>query len=409
MTPSRQHTKTRVTENVLVLQGGGSLGAFACGVFKALHERGIRFDMVGGTSIGAVNAAIICGTKHDDPVRDLEDFWIELAESSYNIFQDFSFTYFDTKRGAIGSKKVPASAMNALMFGVPALFVPVWQSQSFPWISMPFATTDWSYYYDHSPLAHTLTKYVDFEKLSKKNGTEQDKTVANYRPRLVATAVNVTSAEPLVFDSARTQIQPKHILASSAYSAYGFPWVEVEENIYAWDGSLLSNTPLKEIMEASPRNDKNVYIVENYPRMIDRLPADRPEVIDRTRDIIFSDKTIYDLRSWKHISRCSELIEKLYDIFDRLALDKPELISPTEASEIRKEYDALIGNFGAEILAVHRIIRNRMESPHILKNADFSLKTIKSLIRQGEEKTLEHLDKREPDTELTELLKLLYL
>jgi NTE family protein len=143
--------------------------------------------------------------------------------------------------------------------------------------------------------------------------------------------------------------------------------------------------------------------------MIDRLPADRSEVIDRTRDIIFSDKTIYDLRAWKHISRCSELIEKLYDVFDRLAVDKQELISPTEESEIRREYDALIGNFGAEILAIHRIIRNRMESPHILKNADFSLPTIKSLIRQGEEKTIDHLDKREPDAELTELLKLLYL
>ena len=33
-----RHKESRPTENVLVLQGGGSLGAFACGVFKALEQ-----------------------------------------------------------------------------------------------------------------------------------------------------------------------------------------------------------------------------------------------------------------------------------------------------------------------------------------------------------------------------------
>ena len=43
-------------ENVLILQGGGSLGAFGCGVFKALCQKGIKLDIVAGTSIGGVNA-----------------------------------------------------------------------------------------------------------------------------------------------------------------------------------------------------------------------------------------------------------------------------------------------------------------------------------------------------------------
>ena len=46
-------------ENVLILQGGGSLGAFGCGVFKALAEKNMKIDIVAGTSIGGVNAAII--------------------------------------------------------------------------------------------------------------------------------------------------------------------------------------------------------------------------------------------------------------------------------------------------------------------------------------------------------------
>ena len=44
--------KTPAIENVLILQGGGSLGAFGCGVFKALSQKGVKIDIVAGTSIG---------------------------------------------------------------------------------------------------------------------------------------------------------------------------------------------------------------------------------------------------------------------------------------------------------------------------------------------------------------------
>ncbi|HEU4823083.1 MAG TPA: patatin-like phospholipase family protein [Nitrososphaeraceae archaeon] len=64
-----RHEKSRKTENVLVLQGGGSLRAFACGVFKALVKKKIRIDIVADTSIGAINAAIIVGSKGDHPEK----------------------------------------------------------------------------------------------------------------------------------------------------------------------------------------------------------------------------------------------------------------------------------------------------------------------------------------------------
>jgi len=72
-------------ENVLVLQGGGSLGAFGCGVFKAFAERNIKVDIIAGTSIGGVNAAIIAGSKDKRPEIALEEFWIELAENSIDL------------------------------------------------------------------------------------------------------------------------------------------------------------------------------------------------------------------------------------------------------------------------------------------------------------------------------------
>ena len=55
---------SNVIENVLILQGGGSLGAFGCGLFKGLYQKGIKLDIVAGTSIGGVNAAIIAGSKN---------------------------------------------------------------------------------------------------------------------------------------------------------------------------------------------------------------------------------------------------------------------------------------------------------------------------------------------------------
>ncbi|MGH9983943.1 MAG: patatin-like phospholipase family protein, partial [Nitrososphaeraceae archaeon] len=49
----------KMIENVLILQGGGSLGAFGCGVFKAIANKKIKLDIIAGTSIGGVNAAIM--------------------------------------------------------------------------------------------------------------------------------------------------------------------------------------------------------------------------------------------------------------------------------------------------------------------------------------------------------------
>ena len=64
----------------------------------------------------------------------------------------------------------------------------------------------------------------------------------------------------------------KHILVSSGYPIYGFPWTNIQDDVYAWDGSTLSNTPLREVLYVSPKNHKNIFIVENYPQKIDRLP-----------------------------------------------------------------------------------------------------------------------------------------
>src|SRR5882757_6106665 len=72
--PTLQATsaKERVIQEqvVLVLQGGGALGAY-----QALMEGGIEPDWVIGTSIGAINGAIIAGNEPDKRVERLREFW----------------------------------------------------------------------------------------------------------------------------------------------------------------------------------------------------------------------------------------------------------------------------------------------------------------------------------------------
>src|ERR1700722_1843286 len=60
---------------VLVLQGGGALGAYQAGTYQAMHEAGLEPDWVVGTSIGAINGAIIAGNKVEDRLAKLQDFW----------------------------------------------------------------------------------------------------------------------------------------------------------------------------------------------------------------------------------------------------------------------------------------------------------------------------------------------
>ena len=106
--------------------------------------------------------------------------------------------------------------------------------------------------YDHSPLAKTLDKYIDYKKLNlAKTQVEQPEVV-----RLIITAVDVMTARPLIFDNTKIEIKAKHILASAGYPIYGFPWIEVEDGVYAWDGSLLSNTPIREVIYSSPEMTK---------------------------------------------------------------------------------------------------------------------------------------------------------
>lgn len=390
------HKHEKGVENVLILQGGGSLGAFACGVFKALAKKNVKFDIIAGTSIGGINGAIAAGSNNDRPEIDLENFWLDLSESSYNIIPDIFTFDFDYQKYQTKLKRSPAASLNAAFYGVPDFFVPRWlnfnisnldSSQIEQYYQPPWK---WTYIYDNSVLSKTLEKYIDFKKLSPRSQqNNSNEGNSNINPRLIITAVDVLTAEPLIFDSYKKHIEMKHLLATIGYPQYGFPWVEVSDGTFAWDGSLLSNTPIREVMVASPSKNKNIFVVESYPKKIEKLPANMSEVLSRSKDLMFSDKTQSLQKMSRLITKHVNLIETLYDLFqdsDQSKIDKDKI------DYINKEHSLLVDKYGAKILKLNRITKVVPETQYPLQNADFSVETIKELIRQGEKKAVEYLD-----------------
>src|SRR5512134_979862 len=73
--PNSERSHDLPGQVVLVLQGGGALGAYQAGVYQALHEAGIEPDWVIGTSIGAINAALITGNAPASRLPRLRKFW----------------------------------------------------------------------------------------------------------------------------------------------------------------------------------------------------------------------------------------------------------------------------------------------------------------------------------------------
>ena len=377
-------------ENVLILQGGGSLGAFGCGVFKALANNNIKIDIVAGTSIGGVNASIIAGAKQDHPEKALEQYWLELAEGNVDMNLEFPLIKEDkssehqiemsstehTQMTHISQINSSISFYFSAIYGNRKIFMPRWRPEYALTDPKYFAPREWTYLFDHSPLIKTLEKFVDFNKL---------KPTGQPNSRLIITAGNVLTAEPLIFDSSKQPITSKHILAATGDPTYYFRWVEVEKGVYAWDGSLLSNTPLREVIEASPVKDKRIFLVENYPKNIESLPDNIQEVQHRSRDIMFSDKTLHNIQMSKAFTYYLKFIDELYHMIeDRCDFEKKE--DKANFKRIQAKYKKIIEQHGAEIKDVYYITREE-RFPSLYENADFSVETIKASINDGELKT----------------------
>lgn len=360
------------------MQGGGSLGAYECGVYKTLEKHGIELDIVAGTSIGAVNAAIIVGSKTNSPAQDLEHFWLTLAD---NITPSF---LPDNIRCIYAS-------MFAAVYGNLNAFEPIWFSP-YTIYNYPSSTSTSTssihaipHLYDTIPLKKTLSKFIDFGKINscyKYNNNTNNKDLAERRrtPRLIMTSTDIQRSESVTFDSKHMKIDADHIIACAGFPFYGIASMH-KDGKYLWDGSLLSNTPLREVIDASPKYDKRVYVVNLFPRYQAVLPQNIFDGWHRARDIIHTDKTDQNIRMSKVISRYLSLLRQMHDLLNNIQIEENmrELYF-----QIEREYHKLAVDRGTIIEEITKI--ERTEHIHfIFEDADFSIRTIKNLIKQGEE------------------------
>jgi NTE family protein len=271
-------------QTVLVLQGGGALGAYQAGVYEGMVERGFAPNWVTGVSIGAINAALIAGNPPERRLERMRAFW-DLVSSGVPIIAP---AYLDPLRLAFDRM----SAMAASTFGAPGFFVPRMPPPYFAPDGTPGALS----LYDTSPLRDTLGELVDFDLL---NG----KTV-----RLSVGAVDVHSGNSVYFDTQRQTIGPEHIMASGALPP-GFPPVVIDGNHY-WDGGIVSNSPLWYVLDDAPDLSALVVQVDLFSAR-GPLPQNLDEVLERSKDIQYSSKTRFNTNRVKELELLREALGRL--------------------------------------------------------------------------------------------------
>ncbi len=251
-------------EAILVLQGGGALGAYQAGVFESLAKVYCEPTWVAGISIGAINAALIAGNPAAHRVDRLREFW-ELVSSALPTPLIGAST---TAREALNE----SHASQVMLFGVPGFFKPRFPPAPF----QPAGTLEAISYYDTSPLAETLERLVDFERIN------------SGAVRLSVGAVNVRTGNFEYFDSAKQPLDVRHIMASGALPP-GFAPVEIDGEHY-WDGGLVSNTPLQYVLDQPGQRHRVVFQVDLFAAR-GALPTNLGEVTEREKDIRFSSRT----------------------------------------------------------------------------------------------------------------------
>ncbi|WP_244309701.1 FAD-dependent oxidoreductase [Sphingobium fuliginis] len=327
------------TQTVLVLQGGGAMGAFECGVVKALEEESIFPDIVAGISIGALNGAIIAGNPRN-ATQALESFWSELAVTSPILL------------GEDAARAITASQI--LTFGVPHFFRPRWM-QAFAAPMTP--PTAWTSFYDVAPMRELIARYVDFGKLKASP------------VRLLVGAVNVQSGELEVFDSYIDDLTPDHVLASGSLPP-GFPWTEIDGKAY-WDGGVISNSPLDLVIDRCGPDGKRVYIVDLFAGQRP-LPANIMEVMARRDEIVYSERVRSDLRLREMTEAYRELVDRILD-----------LLEPATQAKIRQRplYIELMGDGTAT--GITRFVRQGRDGEPSSRDYDFSDISIRANQEQG--------------------------
>ncbi|MES0809502.1 patatin-like phospholipase family protein [Roseibium sp. SCPC15] len=325
------------TKNVgLVLQGGGALGAYEAGAIKRIFELGFRPEILTGTSIGALNAAVLAAPTYGEAHETLQDMWSYLGhEHPFPLFQQYNTAY--TSLGHPRFFKLHGS-----MFGMsrrPSI-------------------------YDISPALETMKRFIDFDRLN-----------APESPTVVVTATNVMSGEIERFSNRTHTLRPEHIMASGALPP-SFPPIEIDGEHY-WDGGLYDNTPIQSLIRILDEHEiahLPIFVIELFGALGD-VPKDLHQSIDRMTELVYEDKF------WKTFEGHDEayaFAEMLWELEQDLPADSSVRQKAAFAKLMRLRAISHIFTIPAERAALRNVIdfspstiQKRFESGY--KAADYAL------------------------------------
>jgi NTE family protein len=331
---------------VLVFQGGGALGAYQAGVYQALHEAEIAPDWIIGTSIGAINSALIAGNRPADRLPALREFWRRMAQEELQSTWPW-WPYMGPSPGY----------WRTLTSGIAGFFEP--NVRASLGAHVPLAV-DAAGYYSTLPLRRTLLELVDFDLINRQ------------RPRFMVGAAQVCTSRMHYFDSRETRIGPEHIMASGALPP-AFPAVRIDGELY-WDGGILSNTPTEAIFDDNPRRNSLIFSVHLW-NPIGAEPGSIWEVLHRQKDIQYSSRVA------THVARQQET-HRLRHIIKELTAYIPEHSRSTDAVRELTGYGCLTR------MHVVRLLAPGLANEDHTKDVDFSPTGIRQRWQAGYADTL---------------------
>jgi len=347
-------------QTVLVLQGGGALGAYQVGVYEALHEAGVAPQWVIGTSIGAINASLIAGSKPEERVEKLCEFWSRVQNDHFVPGGLPNWLATETRNAL------------AITSGVPSFFSPNAPAFFGPHHHLGAEAAG---YYSVEPLRRTLEELVDLDQLN------------SGATRLTVGASSVRTAEMRYFDSRDMPLGIDHILASGALPP-GFPPVRIDGELY-WDGGILSNTPVEVVFDDNPRRDSLVFAVHIWnPHGPE--PETIWEVMNRQKDVQYSSRAASHIKRQRQLHRMRHIIAELSKLI-------PE-------DQRRSNVVGDLASYGCLTrMHVVRLLAPALDYEDHSKDIDFSAHGIRRRREAGYRDTMETLGKapwREPVDDL---------
>src|SRR5271155_654932 len=266
---------------VLVMQGGGAPGCYQAGAYQALHEAGIEPDWVIGTSIGAINGAIIAGNQVADRVKRLQEFWERL--------------------------ETPLSELTPLVAGVPGYS---YLNPALAWGVDAKVGIEQAAMFLVDPLRKLLPAVVDFNLINP-SGT-----------RFTLGLTTVKTGQIRYFDSKRDKIGVEHILGSSAIPP-SFPAVLIDGEYY-WDGGVYSNSPVEVVFDENPRHSSVVFAVQIWHTRGSE-PQSLAHAFMREKDILFGSRSREHIMRQAELHRMRRIIRELVDLLPEEGKSSPRV------------------------------------------------------------------------------------